>query len=338
MSAQNMEIFEQVADMIIEEDFMAGPKTPAFIDIMRLQFTEAEARLALQIRTSGGTLSELAEKTKVKKDKLEKVLYAMADKGTIFYESGPDPVYKVIKMAAPGFIETGLWGGIKYPYQVQLAKAINQVLKDWAAEKLAKLGFPFAPVWAGVNTLPADADPSENLAEAIRHEGHWSVSPCPCRLSQWITDPGNHCGHILETCIHTGDQSRWAVKHGMARELTYEGLVELLEKCNKDGLVHTLNIQNCVCNCCNDCCAIFQGRKSGEKVFAPSPFVPKVDEDSCNGCNKCVDHCPTKAISAGGDDDDYVSVDYEACIGCGVCVTACKPHFMTLMRRPAAAA
>jgi len=188
-----------------------------------------------------------------------------------------------------------------------------------------------------VKTLPPDADRSENLAEAVRHEGHWSVSPCPCRLSQWIADPGNHCDHILETCIHTGAQSRWAVKHGMARELTHDELVALLEKCNKDGLVHTLNVQNCICNCCNDCCTIFYGQNRGHKVFAPSPFVPQVDEDSCNRCDTCIDHCPAKAISAD-EEDEYVSVDREKCIGCGVCVTTCKPHFVSLMRRPAAAA
>jgi Pyruvate/2-oxoacid:ferredoxin oxidoreductase delta subunit len=337
MTAKNMEVYEQVADMVIEEDIVAGPKTPAFVELMSLQFTEAEARLALQIRTTGGTLDELAQKTKIKKEKLQKMLHTMADKGTVYYDSGSDPVYKIIKMAAPGFIETGLWCGIKYPFTVQLAKAINQVLKDWATEKLCKLGFPFAPVWAGVKTLPADASPAENLAEAVRHEGHWSTSPCPCRLSQWIVDPGNHCDHILETCIHTGDLSRWAVKHGMARELTFDELVALLDACNQDGLVHTLNVQNCICNCCNDCCTIFYGQNRGVKVFAPSPFIPQVDEESCNGCNKCVDRCPTKAIAAG-EEEDFVTVDYEKCIGCGICVATCKPHFVSLTRRPAAAA
>jgi Pyruvate/2-oxoacid:ferredoxin oxidoreductase delta subunit len=336
MTDKNMEIYEQVADMLIAEDIMAGPKTPAFLKLLSLQLTEAEARLALHIRTTGATLAELAEKTRIKKEKLEKMLYTMADKGTVYYELGDDPTFRVVKMAAPGFTETGLWGGIKYPFTVELAKTINEVLKEWGEEKLCKLGFPFAPVWAAVNTLLDDADPSQNLAEVVKNEGHWSVSACPCRLSQWIADPGNHCDHMLDTCIHTGELSRWAVKHGIARELTYEELVELLKQCNENGLVHTLNIQNCICNCCNDCCPIFHGQKRGHKVFVPSPFVPQVDEESCNGCNKCVERCPVNAIKAD-ELEEYVSVDYDTCIGCGVCVSACKPSFMSLTRRPIAA-
>jgi len=340
MSETNLEVFEQVADMIVEADIIGGPKTPAFVRLLSLQMTEAEARLALKIGMTGGRLDELVERTGMKRDKLLKMLHRMADKGSVFYEPGDDPLYRVIGMAAPGWIETGLWGGIKFPYSVELAKAINEVLKEWSDEKLAKLGFPFAPVWVALDALPEDADKSLSLAEAVKNEGHWSVSPCPCRLSQWIADPGKHCEHMLEACIHTGGQSRWVVKHGMARELTYEELVELLKKCSEDGLVHTLNIQNCICNCCNDCCAIFYGQNKGHKVFVPSPFVPEVTEETCNNCNQCEDRCPVNAIKAANAEEfeEAVSIDHDTCIGCGVCVVTCKPGALRLVTRPAAAA
>ena len=254
------ETYETLADMYVNEDIIGGPKTPAFLEMLSLYFTPAEAELALQIRFEGDTLNGLAEKMKIEKDTLKKKLLTMADKGTIFYDSSDDPTYKVVGMAAPGLIETGLWCNIKFPFSVQLAKFINQVLKEWSENKLCTLGMPFAPVWGGLNALPGDAVPEENIAEVIRDEGHWSVSPCPCRLSQWIVEPGNHCNSILETCIHTGELSKWAVRHGMARELTFDGVTRLLKDCNDNGLVQTLNIQNCICNCCSDCCAIFHGQ------------------------------------------------------------------------------
>ena len=336
MSESNLEIFEQVADMIIEEDPAAPPKTPAFIKILSLQLTRAEADLALKVRTTGGTLDELVERTEIKPARLKKALLAMADKGTIYYDAGEDPVYRVVKTAAPGFSETGLWGGIRFPYTIELAKALNEFVRSWGEEKLAKLGFAFAPVWAAVNTLPEDAKPSENLAEAIKNEGHWSVSACPCRLSQWVADPGNHCEHMLETCIHTGDQSRWAVKHGMARELSYDEVVEVLEQCNQNGLVHTLNIQNCICNCCSDCCGIFIAHDRCGKAFVPSAFVAEADDEECDGCNKCAERCPVNAIEVD-ERAETVFLDQELCVGCGICVTACKPDCLSLARRAVAA-
>jgi len=330
MAENEMELYEKLVDMIVAEDFMSGPKTPAFIELMSLQFTKSEARLALKIRTTGGTLSELSEKTGIKADKLKATLLTMADKGTVFYDPGmADPVYRVVKMAAPGFIETGLWCGVKYPYTIELGKAIYKVLQEWSEEKLCKLGFAFAPVWCATKALPADAKPEENLLHVIKGEEHWSVSPCPCRLAHWIEDPGHHCDHILETCIHTGEQSRWCVEHGMGRSLSHKELEEYLEKLNEDGLVHTLNVQHSICNCCDDCCAIFHGEKQGKKVFIPSPFVAEVQEDLCNQCGKCEPRCPASAIEV----EETCSIDREKCIGCGVCVTTCKLDGLYMVRR-----
>jgi Pyruvate/2-oxoacid:ferredoxin oxidoreductase delta subunit/DNA-binding MarR family transcriptional regulator len=330
MAIEN-EVFQKLADMIDEEDVVGMQKTPAFLKLLSLQFTPEEARLALHVHLTGAKLDEIAERSGIKREKLKKMLNTMADKGTVFIEPGKDdPTYKVVGSSAPGFTETGLWGNIKYPYTVELGKVMHQVLKEWSEEKLCKLGFPFSPVWAGALALPDDVQPSENLAEVIRDAGHWSVSPCPCRLSHWLSDPGNHCEHILETCIHTGDLSRWAVEHGMARELSYDEVVELLRECNRDGLVHTLDINSVICNCCDDCCAIFHGYKLGAPTFIPTHFMAEVDEETCNACNTCAERCPVDAIEV----DEVASVNQNICLGCGVCVPTCKTKSIKLVRRP----
>ena len=293
----NNEVYEKLADMYDQEDVVGGPKTDTFIKLLSLYFTKSEARLALDIKFEGGTLDELVQRTSIEKNRLKKSLLAMADKGTLYYDSSDDPIYKVVGMAAPGLIETGLWCNIKFPFSVELAKTIHIFLKEWSEQTLCTLGMPFAPVWAGLKALPSDATPEENISEAIKNEGHWSVSPCPCRLSHWLTDPGNHCQHILETCLHTGELSKWAVKHGMARALSFDEVEKFLEDCNEDGLVQTLNIQNCICNCCHDCCAIFHGQHLGHQVFIPSPFVAVSNEKTCNGCSACAERCPVNAVS-----------------------------------------
>jgi len=329
---EKTDVYEELADMYEQEDpaGIGGPKTPVFLKVLKLQFAKEEAKLALQVRFAGGKLDEISERTDIKKEKLQKIFYRMADKGTVFYDpEEDDPTYSIVATAAPGVTETGMWSGIRFPYSTELGKAIYEYLKEWSEQKLCTLGMPFAPVWAAEKTLPDDALPSENLVEVLKEEGHWSISPCPCRISHWIADPGNHCEHILATCLHTGALSRWAVKHGMARALTFDEVAEFLEECNRDGLVHTLNIQNCVCNCCDDCCGIFHGQNLGHEVFVPSPFVARVDEKACKACKTCSKRCPVNAIAV----DEFASVSQESCLGCGVCVPTCKPEAVKLVRR-----
>ncbi len=331
--ANDKDVYEQLAQMVDEEDVVGAAQTPALLKLIGLYFTPEEAQLALQMRPSSVRLGEIAAKTGIGEAKLKKMLWTMADKGIVFIEPGvEDPLYKVVGMAAPGLSETGLWGNIRFPYTVELGKALHPVLKEWAEERLAKLGFPFAPVWPGVASLPDDALPSENLAEALRGAGHWSIGQCPCRLSHWLADPGNHCGHMLQTCLQTGDLSRWAVEHGMSRQLTYDEMVEFLKDCNRDGLVHTLNINDCVCNCCSDCCAMFHSHRTGAPAFIPSAFAAQADEDKCNACKTCAERCPVDAIVI----DEFAVVDRDVCLGCGACVPSCKTGAMVLVRRPQA--
>ena len=328
------DVYEEVADMYLREDPTGGPKSPAFLKVLSLQFTPKEARLAVQVGLGGGKLDELSERTGIEKGKLEKALRAMAHKGTIWIDPGQeDPTYRVIGAGAPGIIETGLWGNIREPYTVELGKAMRQYHWDWASEKLVPLGMPIAPIWAAPAALPDDALPSENIAEIIRERGYWSVAFCPCRLAHWLDTPGDHCGHLLETCIQTGDTGRWAVEYGMAHELTYDQCVERIRRCNEDGLVTSVDIQGSICNCCNDCCALFRPlHKLGARLFIPSPFVAEVDEETCKACKTCVERCPVGAIEV----DEAAAVDQEKCLGCGVCAVGCKAGAMRLVRRPQA--
>lgn len=179
----NKDVYDDLAEMQNTEDVVGLPITPAFMKLLHLQFTPEEAALALKVRLTGGTLDELVQKTDMNKEKLEKMLHAMAEKGTMWIDPDKeDPVYRVVGSSAPGLSETGLWGGIRRPYDVELGKALHQVIHEWGRDRLSTLGFPFAPVWAAVSALPDDALPSENLAESLKDGGHWSVSLCPCRL------------------------------------------------------------------------------------------------------------------------------------------------------------
>jgi NAD-dependent dihydropyrimidine dehydrogenase PreA subunit len=333
----NSDAYDKLADMMCTEDFRTGPgmKTPEFIEILQIQYTPEEAQLAVEVGFSGGKLVELAERTGIEKETLKKKLNTMADKGTIWIDPGSeDPNYRAMLVEGPGIAETAAWGD-KFPWTEELKKRWNKYKYVWVREGITPAG-PVVPVWAAVAALPPDALPSENINEVLKQLGYWSVSNCPCRSFPRFDESDTHCDHLLETCMNLGDIGRWAVEHGHAREITYEEAIDLLGKCEEDGLVHVgaLPDYGILCNCCSDACANIIGLKMGlPHAMVPGPFVAVCDEETCAACMTCADHCPVDAIQV----DDVAVVDTSTCVGCGVCVVGCDTESMRLERRPEAA-
>ena len=61
-----------------------------------------------------------------------------------------------------------------------------------------------------------------------------------------------------------------------------------------------------------------------------SNFVVEVDEDSCVGCETCIDRCPMEAFSMK---EDVVERDVSKCIGCGLCVSTCDSEALKMVNR-----
>jgi ferredoxin len=325
----NKDIYESLLDM-----YAVVPGIPEIADslmeVLRLQFTPEEADLAVKVGFRGGNLNRIHEKTGIERENLKKMLNTMADKGTMWISPGEeDPRYKTIGIGGPGLIETGGWGNVRFPHSVQLMKALHRLEVDFAVKSLPVLGFPVR-VWTTPAALPSDANPDENVVERIKEAGYWGVSTCSCRLPHWIADPGNHCNHLLETCLFMGDMARWGVEHGMCRVISCDDAIELIRRCNEDGLVHTYDPDDFICNCCSDCCVFHVGiRETGAKLLQPSEFVAQIDDATCSACSTCVDRCPFDAIQI----NEYASVDAEKCLGCGVCFPTCTTGSVRFVRR-----
>jgi len=304
----------------------------SMLELLRAQFTPEEARLAVQVGLEGGTLDEIQKKSGIERSRLQRMLATMAKKGTMWIDPGKeDPLYKTIGFGGPGLIETGGWGNIKFSNSVQIMQALHKFEVDVAMKWLPAVGAPVTRVWLTPAALPDDAQPTENVAEMIRRAGHWGISTCSCRLPHWIADPGKHCSYPIETCMFMGEMARWGVEQCMCREISYEEAVARLRECNEEGLVHTHDPGEFICNCCDDCCVFFVGiRGTGAKILQPSEFVPRFAEDTCEACGVCEDRCPVDAITV----DDFAAVDPVKCLGCGVCFPTCPTESIRFVRRP----
>ncbi len=327
------DLYLQLIEMVNTTDphVIGIPNTPAMLKVLSLQFTPEEAKLALQIGTTGGTLSELSAKTGIDKEELKKKMETMGHKGTLWIDPDKeDPVYRVVGSCAPGLVETGLFGGVRYPYDPELGKNLHQALFDWVRDRLSPLGFTFAPVFADPSALPDDALPTENILEILRKQDFIAIATCPCYMAQRLAEPDKHCNHTLQKCIHYGTTGRWSVKYMGSRQVTFDEVAELLKKCNAEGMVHTIDIDGMICNCCKKCCPLFRGvYELNTKTLTPSPFLPQIDAEKCNACSSCVDACPMEALKL----DDVAVVDKDRCIGCAVCIPTCSVKAMKMARR-----
>jgi ferredoxin len=125
------------------------------------------------------------------------------------------------------------------------------------------------------------------------------------------------------------------IKHKIAKQITKEEAMAVLDKCVDYGLVQIGdNIQNEVnwmCNCCNCCCeALLAYKKLGYKRRINSNFFAEIDSDKCVGCGSCVAKCPVGAIKLV---NKKAVVDQDICIGCGICHRVCKVDAILIERR-----
>jgi ferredoxin len=136
-------------------------------------------------------------------------------------------------------------------------------------------------------------------------------------------------------------------KHGAARAIDRQECHDLLQQAYEHDLVQFgENVRervNFICNCCGCCCeAMIAARRFA--ILNPvhtTNFIPVVDEETCNGCGKCVNVCPVEAmtlVSANKPDKPRMKMarlNDELCLGCGVCIRSCKKkQSLSLDSRP----
>jgi len=185
----------------------------------------------------------------------------------------------------------------------------------------------------------------ERASQVIRTASHRGVSTCYCRHKMMHLDRA--CDAPLQICMTFNTSARSLIRHGHAREVDDSEALELLAEAREHHLVQFgENVRqgvNFICNCCGCCCeAMLAARRFA--IMHPvhtTGFLPRVDENSCSGCGKCVDRCPVAAMTLVSANDPkhpkrkIAHVDPQRCLGCGVCVDACeKTTSLRLERRP----
>jgi len=329
-------IYDDLADKMDRNVVMGVPKTPVLIEILKILFPVEDAKIALRLPMENKTLSELKEIFPEKADSLEEILNGLVKRGTVFTSKHPskDRKYRLLPSVV-GWAETPFWAGKDTEKARKLSPLWLKYREGPYSEELAR-EMPVMRTIPLSRTLrnPSQVLPFDALKPIVEKQSFCAVGHCGCR--QMKRNVGEGCDHSLETCLHFGSMGRYMVEQNMAREISTEETLRILEKSNDEGLVHaTDNIDghmSTICNCCGCCCVFLETKKkTGHHAISPSSHMANVNSEECIGCGTCEERCPMDAITIG--DEDVSEVDENICLGCGVCVPTCPTEAIALEQR-----
>jgi Na+-translocating ferredoxin:NAD+ oxidoreductase subunit B len=310
------------------------PATASGIEIKILQrlFTEEEALMYLEMTMMLESPGEVAARTGRDPAAAAELLETMAAKGLLFRQRKND----MVKYAAVAFVIGS--------YEFQL-KNMDRELAEMVEQYMEEGLLDFSP---GKNILPLRTIPIQKSIEVshpvapyaqareiLRTKEKIALADCICRVQQGLLDKG--CGKPREVCLSFGSHADYYVENKMARYITQEEALAVLDTCEQAGLVNQpANMVNPggMCNCCGDCCGVL---RSLAKMARPADAVyndyyAAVDPDVCAACETCLDRCQIGAITMSDHPAAFVNPD--RCIGCGLCVTTCPTGAVAMQLKP----
>jgi electron transport complex protein RnfB len=326
------DIYERLRDRL---DGMAtgypAAKGGVEIRILRQLFREDDAELFLAMGAEPETAEQVSSRLHSDLAAIASRLEDMAGRGLLFrLKEGETIRYLIVPFIV----------GI---YEFQLNNLNQQLLKDMSEYYITALGSTFHGLKTPhLRSIPINAHivsdrpiaSYDDAASIIKSKSRIAVAECLCRKA--VRMYGKGCSHPLETCLQFDSFAEYYVDNGMARSISTDEALAILQQNEVEGLVIQIpNSQNveAMCACCTCCCGMLISLKlfSAPAREVKSNYVCRVDETLCTSCGICVKRCPVGAVMFK---DDKVSFRPERCIGCGLCVTTCPIETRTLSRKP----
>ena len=274
----------------------------------------AEVALKMDVRKPM-TLEQIAKKTRSSDlKKLEDLLQEMSVAGLLEYnwENPKHEKQYVLPMFVPGSAEFTNMNQKQLDEHPELGRFFERMSRE-PLEKVTPM-VPQGGAGIGMHVIPVEkAISSENQSVDIEHISHWlkkyegkyAASPCSCRLSRRTFDEG--CADDPEDwCIGVGDMADYLVETNRGHYVTYEEVMEILQRAEDNGFVHQItNIDGenkifAICNCnVNVCYALRTSQLFNTPNLSRSAYVAKVETENCVACGRCVEYCPAGAVKLG---------------------------------------
>lgn len=323
-----------------------APPSTLLNEILKMLFSEREAELVSLLPIKPFTVDKAAQIWKMDTSSTQHILDELASRALLLDVDG---IYSLPPPMA-GFFEFSLMRLRSDINQKVLSELFYQYInieedfiKALFTEGETRLGRAFIqePALSSKNALHVLN--YERVSEVIKTATHIGVGICYCRHK--MQHMGRACKAPMNICMTFNDCASSLTKHGYAKPINVNECMQLLDTAFEHKLVQFgENIQqrvNFICNCCGCCCeAMIAARRfSILRPVHTTNFIPKIIEDKCNGCGKCVNVCPVEAmtlVSANNPQKPKMKkakINKDICLGCGVCVRTCATDGIILQSR-----
>ncbi|MBE3091956.1 MAG: 4Fe-4S binding protein [Candidatus Atribacteria bacterium] len=327
-----------------------APPSETLYKILSILFNEKEAGLVSQLPIKPFTIKTASRIWKLDAVNTEKLLDELAGRA-ILLDSEHNGIKKyVLPPPMAGFFEFSMMRTRHDLDQKLLSELFYQYLN--IEEDFVKDLFLGSETLLGRTFVQEEVLSKDNLVSILDYEkashiiktaSSIGISMCYCRHKR--EHLGKACDAPMDICMTFNHVAKSLIRHNYARRVEASECMELLHKTYEYNLVQCgENVKNNVsfiCNCCGCCCEFLVTAKKFGMLHPvqTTSYIPKIDEEKCTGCGKCVKVCPIEAIEWVSNDDGInskpkkVKINEEICLGCGVCVRACSNKSITLERR-----
>lgn len=327
-----------------------APMNDTFYDILKELYSAEEAEVVIKMPYVMSSLDRISHITKVEETRLQKILEGLCRKGLVMdmYLRGanrymPSPlfvgIFEFTMMRTQGDLNMGRWAELFHAYMEE-GTPYRGNFTDSTRTSIARA----LPHEDAVGD-PVEILDYERATHLIEEAGRYAIGLCSCRHKKEHTGE-ERCDVPLNTCTTLGRGADYAIRNNLCKEVSKSEMLEIFARSKELGLVLSAdNVQKrimFVCHCCGCCCGIMDGfNKHGlTTTLVTSNFIASVDEQLCDGCQKCFRACHIKAIEMeptaaveGTKKKKLAVVDESFCVGCGVCALRCKPGALKLVPR-----
>jgi len=310
------------------------PKTGSGVELEILQrlFTPEEAEIMLHLRPYPEQVSDISARAERDESKLGEILYDMSKRGLILRLQLPKE--QMLYFLAPWMI--GIWEFQLNNLDDENIRLYEQYYKEGIVPAARDFKTPLVRVIPIEKEIQGSTEiqPYEKVSEIVESHSKFAVADCICRKEAKMV--GDGCDKLMEACMTFGAAAYYYIENGLGREISKEEAKEILLRTEQEGLVHCSSNDSddkaFICNCCGCCCKALAhlNRYNNPGIVAKSNYYAVLDEDTCTGCETCIDRCQAGATRI---EDDRAVIDKQKCIGCGLCVSTCPTDSISMVHK-----